>query len=521
MSSSSSWESDVPLPSHAHRGLSVWSSTRRENCPTPCFSPGHLKALDASLTLRELLVHNPLTDALRGQSQGHADCARTLLSHPGTPEVVNATDSMGMTALHYASASGSEQIVEMLIDAGASLTARDLEGLTSLMLACGQAPSEAASTVILRLVVAGGRESLGAVDRFGANCLYHAASQNQSHVVRLLMRVPKEGYALARTRDALGHTPFLKACKYGHTEVVKALLDEDQGGWELAEAVDNQGLTALHLAVPFDDVVALLLSRQDVGSRIMGVKDLGGQLGLHLAFASCSESSARVMMMTEQGRRLVLEQDVMLPTFFYLQYCTTTKCAARYEDDLSAPTLQDEGFGILHHASFAGNWEMIRLLQSLPIDAPSESFLCMRDRFGRTCLHLAAARGHSQAALAILELPNAMDGGLLSALDHDSFSVLHHASCTGSAEVARMILQTEQGQLLVWLKGKYGVIPMHQAAGYGQSDVIKLLLEAGGGMGQVSQKDVKGFTALHHACFGGHQDALEVSFAMHVEAMHK
>lgn len=166
-----------------------------------------------------------------------------LLSCEEGESLVNETDTLGLSALHYAASSmGSERISEMLIDAGAPVAARDLEGKTSLMMACSDvppAPIERIHRILLLLAACGGRDLILALDRFGANCMLHAAAENKSDIVRLLLRLP-EGAELARTADYTGQTPLLKACKYGHVEVVKVLLEEEAGGWGLLEAWDNQ-----------------------------------------------------------------------------------------------------------------------------------------------------------------------------------------------------------------------------------------------------------------------------------------
>jgi ankyrin repeat protein len=176
-------------------------------------------------------------------AQVGAECVRMLLSCKEGESLVNETDTLGLSALHYAASSMvSERISEMLIDAGASLDARDVEGKTSLMMACGDvppAPTERIHRTVLLLAACGGRDLTMAVDRFGANCMLHAAAENKSDIVRLLLRLP-EGAELARTADYVGQTPLLKACKYGHAEVVKVLLEEVAGGLELVEAWDNQ-----------------------------------------------------------------------------------------------------------------------------------------------------------------------------------------------------------------------------------------------------------------------------------------
>ncbi|KAJ5214973.1 hypothetical protein N7468_010652 [Penicillium chermesinum] len=59
---------------------------------------------------------------------------RVLLEHSG--RVVNAQDWLGRTALHMACESNQQELVEMLVQAGAQLDIRDFEGQPLLHSAC-------------------------------------------------------------------------------------------------------------------------------------------------------------------------------------------------------------------------------------------------------------------------------------------------------------------------------------------------------------------------------------------------
>ena len=74
--------------------------------------------------------------------QGHAECARCILALKEGRDIVNFTDALGMTALHYASYDGHAEIVKDLLEADASIMARDIDGCTCLMIAKNQAVVE-------------------------------------------------------------------------------------------------------------------------------------------------------------------------------------------------------------------------------------------------------------------------------------------------------------------------------------------------------------------------------------------
>lgn len=169
-----------------------------------------------------------------------------------------------------------------------------------------------------------------------------------------------------------------------------------------------QGNTALQLAIYYEDIVKLLLEsgEGEARMRMLTRRDIIGQNCFHRAFACNAVDSLRRLIQAdrETGSRLMAEQDV-------------------------------DGFGVLHHAAFGGNDEVIRIVQQdfLAEAAPSEEcagqqLLMQRDSFGRTSLHLAASRGYFEVVLALLSMHGDMDGPLIDSLDDNNFSVLHHAS---------------------------------------------------------------------------------------------
>ncbi len=79
-------------------------------------------------------ARNPQTDALiQAAREGKADTVKALLSGQGVD--VNATDNNGNTALLEAARFGHDDVVRVLLTAGANIKARDKQGKTALMLA--------------------------------------------------------------------------------------------------------------------------------------------------------------------------------------------------------------------------------------------------------------------------------------------------------------------------------------------------------------------------------------------------
>ena len=127
--------------------------------------------------------------------------------------------------------------------------------------------------------------------------------------------------------------------------------------------------------------------------------------------------------------------------------------------------------GVLHLAAFAGNIRMLELVLEAPsaLDGPSpfsDEFLCSRDKFGRSCLHLAAVRGHASVVRTLHSILREMFQTLVTAKDNDGYTALHHASWAGAPDIVEILLELDDCRYdLLKVQGQYGVTALHQAAG--------------------------------------------------------
>ena len=194
---------------------------------------------------------------------------------------VNRTDQFGNTALHWAVAQGFDDLVHLLIEAGARVNVVNEEDQSPLMRACRlgrvkavdlllEAHAVASATdrngstalmkaahggqvvIIEKLIERGAQPSL--MDAHKMTAIHHAARQGQADAIRVLVRV---GSAVD-ARDGKDWTPLMHAADQGHGDATDALLEmganpllatEDTANIALDFAWDPQVRRGLRLAM--------------------------------------------------------------------------------------------------------------------------------------------------------------------------------------------------------------------------------------------------------------------------------
>lgn len=154
----------------------------------------------------------------------------------------------GNRPLHIAAEHASDPgIVDCLLDGGASLSSKGLEGLTPLMLAAAYNPNAAIAEALLR---AGADPNLA--DEEGRTPLHLAAALNESpKVMAALLRAG----ASPKARDGRGRTPLWTAAARPDAHGVELLL----GAGAPADESDDSGITPLLAACERPDAAVLRL----------------------------------------------------------------------------------------------------------------------------------------------------------------------------------------------------------------------------------------------------------------------
>ena len=169
-------------------------------------------ALFATLLLgASVPAESPVADAAM---QGDTEQVRTLLQGGAD---VNAAQADGMTALHWAAENGDNELIDMLVYAGANLGAvTRLGDYTPLHLA-----SKGGRAAAVETLLEAGADPSALTTTGGAAPLHFAAASGSAESVMALL----EGGADVDPRETVwGQTPLMFASSAGRLTAVRALL---------------------------------------------------------------------------------------------------------------------------------------------------------------------------------------------------------------------------------------------------------------------------------------------------------
>ena len=142
----------------------------------------------------------------------------------------------GGTALMCAAILGNEEMVRLLLDAGANINAKNCDGQqTALILASGVGHDN-----VVRMLLCE-KAHVDEVDIYGCTALHHASGMGHTNIVQMLMGhgVPLD------LPDKEGSTALMCACDSGNMNVVQVLIDAKAN----LNSVNERGETALCLAI--------------------------------------------------------------------------------------------------------------------------------------------------------------------------------------------------------------------------------------------------------------------------------
>ncbi len=213
---------------------------------------------------------------------------------------VNLLDHSKQTALHCAAGYGHEGVVDLLLERSADVTKKNEEEQTPLHCASGNGNL----SIVVKLLVADiSKKSTVAKDIYEQTALHLAAKRGYEEVVETL--ISQMEWHDVTLRDGNNRMALHLAAGFGSEEVVEMLL-EYAAGYNLVNAVDSRGWTALHFAASgkqdrgkYSGVIQCLLNK---GADV-NIRDVYSHKALY--YAKENKHAERIELLTraaEQGK---------------------------------------------------------------------------------------------------------------------------------------------------------------------------------------------------------------------------
>lgn len=307
------------------------------------FNPKQL--VFSCMLLWALTVGGWASDIFTAAEQGDLESVKALLE--ANPQLIDAVDDAGYTAVHEAAYNGHTAVLEYLISRGGDINARSNSGSTPL---------------------------------------HGAAFHGRLESARLLIESGADIEALNRG----GFTPLLGACAGGRTELVKLLIAH---GADI-NAAGGSGWTALMHAVNSRnrDIAELLLERGvDVNAAAAG-----GQTALYRAVWNADLPNVELLIARGAEVNVPTEMGVSLP-YFAVAYRSSDISNLLIEKAADVMEVNELQLTMLHYAAALGLDDQVNKLIAMGADIDAA---CINSK---TPLYYASLWGHDAVIRSLIE----------------------------------------------------------------------------------------------------------------------
>ena len=356
----------------------------------------------------------------------------------------------------------------------------------------------------------------GADDPLGDNSgrlpIHHAAQRGYKHIAELLAK----RHSTLNQKNKLGETPLHLAALEGHVEVVRFLLTENA----VVDLLDKKGRTALHRSVQgqHSDIVDILLSWK--ANPIQ--PDYRRETAMH---AGAKEGNIEVF-------QLLLTAIKSAPPVMGSKSLENAAIAGPTLKDLEE--LRDKnGRTLLHVASMEGHIDIAKILLMELINTE------LTDKCGWTALDWAVENGHLGVVEIIWQARNNDPDNHLKRRNYlqrtagkgdekmvaywlkqgekidshnsdDRRTALHFAAIKGRKSVALMLLESGADPDF---RDRNGLTPIQSAAFWHREEFVLALLRRG--KFDLSQDDDRKRTLLHWVALRGWSGLVAIMLKMH------
>ncbi|CAM9164496.1 unnamed protein product, partial [Ectocarpus fasciculatus] len=232
----------------------------------------------ASMTLSD---RDDVTVLVEAVISGHLDALRYLLAQPEAKMIINHPAASGATALWFAAAEGKDEMIELLVMAGADVNKERQDGISPLI-----AAAAGGHTTSVEKLIKSGAEVLHRTHPEGLTALVAACENGSLPLISTLV----ESGSDINTLTSAGFSPLIVSAANGFEDTVRFLLDHGAD----PDLPHPENITALMYAAAggHTDTVEILLSpysNGEKGSTIHRKHKLGGTALMEAATAGALE----------------------------------------------------------------------------------------------------------------------------------------------------------------------------------------------------------------------------------------
>ena len=436
----------------------------------------------------ELIVHALLSDSgclvdAIGQNgytalhysctDGHADIVRALVNHKTN---VNARTDSGDTPLTLAAKYKHDNVVHALLsDSQCLIDAKSQDGYTALHYSCRYDHVDIVRTLVKH------KANVNARTDSGDTLLTLATRNKHDNVVHALL---SDSQCLVDAKGQDGYTALQYSCRYGHVDIVKALVKHKAN----VNARTDRGDTPLTLATrnKHDNVMHALLSDSQC---LVDAKGQDGYTALHY---SCRDGHVDIV-------KILVKHKANLNARTDSGNTPLTLAARNKHDNVVHALLSDsvdakgqDGYTELHYSCRDGHVDIVKILVKYKANVNA------RTDSGDTPLTLAAKNKHDNVVHALLSDSQC----LVDAKGQDGYTALHYSCRYGHLDIVRTLVN--QFKVDVNDRTKSGDTPLTLAVRHEHDNVVHVLLSDSQCLMDAKGQD--GYTPLHYSCRYGHVD---------------
>ena len=420
------------------------------------------------------VAHVPLeSEGSKGQTSG---LCPAMWSDPAVCQVlidagadIETKDVEGRSPLHFACSSGSLGVVKMLVRAGAGVGVPDSMGQTCLMLATYCRHTETVRYLVgLKEVDVDKRNNMR-----GYTVLHLAVQQNLADMVKVFIDAGAE----VEAKDGSGHSPLHVASSSGSLEFVKLLVAAGAG----VRVTDNEGATCLLFAAVHGctETVRYLVGVE--GVEVEHTDDIYGRTALHWALHT--QHADVVQVLIDAGANIeAKDKKGYSPLLFACVIGELVLVKKLVAAGAGVRVTNDEGTACLAIAASRGHTETVRYLVDLP-----EVEVDHADDEGRTALHWALYTKHADVVPVLIDA-----GADIEARCNDGYSPLLYATEAEELGLFKLLVRSGAG---VCVAGNEGVTCLAIASIGGQTEFVSFILS----LPEVDVNDAAGRKALRAA----------------------